>query len=185
MKTDITRVMVDEHQLILRMLALVEANTRLLEQGRLEDLRFYLNAVEFIRNYADRFHHAKEEATLFRALVANGMPEKSSPIEAMLIEHDQGRTFVLAMQAAVEKTLAGATDQLAVIVANAYGYVELLRAHIQKEDEILYPLAERVLPEAVRPAMLTAYRHATESAEASLADRYRRMVESYEAKLAA
>lgn len=185
MKYDITRIMVEEHQLILRMLILVEANTRLLEQGRLEDLRFYFDAVDFIRSFADRFHHAKEEDTLFRALVANGMPENNSPIEAMLIEHDQGRAFVQAMEAAVEKTLAGAADQVPVIAANAYGYVELLRAHIQKEDEILYPLAERVLPETVRPAMQAAYRRATESAEAGLAERYQRLVEAYEARLAA
>ena len=55
MKTDITRVMVEEHRLILRMIALVEANTQLLAEGRFDDYRFYLDAVDFIRNYADGF----------------------------------------------------------------------------------------------------------------------------------
>ncbi|MCM2265930.1 MAG: hemerythrin domain-containing protein, partial [Desulfuromonadales bacterium] len=96
MKTDVTRVMKDEHQLILRMIALVEQNTALLEQGKFRDWRFFLDAVDFIRNYADRFHHAKEEDVLFKALVNNGMPSRQSPIEAMQIEHEQGRAHVRA-----------------------------------------------------------------------------------------
>ena len=68
MKTNITRIMVDEHQLILRVITLVERNTALMEQGRFRDWQFFLDAVDFIRNYADRFHHAKEEDALFPAL---------------------------------------------------------------------------------------------------------------------
>ena len=91
MKSDITQVMVDEHKLILRMITLVEHNTALLEARKFRNWQFYLDAVDFIRNYADRFHHAKEEDVLFAELVKNGMPEKQSPIEAMHMEHDQGR----------------------------------------------------------------------------------------------
>jgi len=185
MKTDITQVMVQEHRLILRMIALVEANTQLLVQGRFDDYQFYLDAVDFIRNYADRFHHAKEEDTLFSALVANGMPEKSSPIEAMLIEHDQGRAFVKALEAGARLALDGASGQVEVIVESARGYAELLRGHIQKEDEILYPLAERILPETVRPAMVAAYQEATSAVDADFTGYYQRLVEKYESQLAA
>jgi hemerythrin-like domain-containing protein len=185
MKTDITQVMVQEHQLILRMIALVEANTQLLAEGRFDDYQFYLDAVDFIRNYADRFHHAKEEDTLFTALIANGMPAKSSPIEAMLIEHDQGRAFVKALEEGARRALEGAADQAAVIVENARGYAELLRGHIQKEDAILYPLAERILPEAVRPDMLRAYQQATSAVASDFTRHYELMVEKYERQLAA
>ena len=68
MKTDVTRVLVEEHQLILRMIALVEANVARMETGRFRDWRFFFDAVDFIRNYADRFHHAKEEDVLFGVL---------------------------------------------------------------------------------------------------------------------
>jgi len=185
MKTDITQVMVQEHRLILRMIALVEANTQLLVQGRFDDYQFYLDAVDFIRNYADRFHHAKEEDTLFSALVANGMPEKSSPIEAMLIEHDQGRAFVKALEAGARLALDGASGQVEVIVESARGYAELLRGHIQKEDEILYPLAERILPEEVRPDMIRAYQRATSAVSTDFIRHYEQLVEKYESRLAA
>jgi len=184
MKTNVTRVLSDEHQLILRMIALVERNTALMEQGKFRDWQFFLDAVDFIRNYADRFHHAKEEDVLFVALVDNGMPEKQSPIEAMHMEHDQGRAFVRALEAAAEKALAGEPGQLPVIAENAKGYAALLREHIDKEDNILYPLAERVLPETIRHDMVQAYGRA-EAKTPGLEEKYRRLVEKYERQAAA
>jgi hemerythrin-like domain-containing protein len=184
MKTDVTRVMVEEHKLILRMVALLEKNTELLEKGRFRDWNFFLDAVDFIRHYADRFHHAKEEDVLFRALVANGMPEQNSPVAAMLMGHDQGRAHVCAMEDAAGRALEGETGQAALIIEHARGYVAMIREHIDKEDHILYPLAERVLPEEVRPAMVAAYRQA-EGACSGLEERYQRLVEEYETRSAA
>lgn len=179
MKTDVTKVMVDEHQLILRMITLVEKNTALLEQGRFRNWQFYLDAVDFIRNYADRFHHAKEEDVLFVELIANGMPDKQSPIEAMHMEHEQGRAHVRAMAEAAQKALDGEPGQEAIIIEHAKGYAALLRGHIDKEDNILYPLAERVLPVGVRERMLAAYA-AAEAKTPQLEQRYREVVEEYE-----
>jgi hemerythrin-like domain-containing protein len=184
MKTDVTAVMVEEHKLILRMIALVEANTRRLEVGRFDEWDFYLDAVDFIRNYADRFHHAKEEDVLFQALVANGMPAQNSPVAAMLMAHDQGRAYVRGMEEGATTALAGDRAQVAEIVRNAYGYIALLRDHIDKEDNILYKLAERILPEEARPAMVAAY-HAAEANNPELEEKYRRMVAEWEAKIAA
>ena len=178
---DVTAVMVEEHRLILRMVALVERNAAAVEQGSFTDWRFFLDAVDFIRHYADRFHHAKEEDVLFVALVHNGMPEKRSPIEAMLTEHDQGRAFVLALEAAAMAALDGVTGQSAAIARAGRGWAELLRGHIQKEDEILYPLAERVLPPEVRPVLVAAYEAA--AGDGSLEAHYRALVERWERML--
>lgn len=184
MKTDITQVMVREHQLILRMIALLEQNVALMEQGRFRNWQFFLDAVDFIRNYADRFHHAKEEDVLFVELISNGMPEKQSPIEAMHMEHDQGRAFVRSMAEAAEQAVAGEPGQIAIIAENARGYITLLREHIEKEDSILYPLAERILPETVRPRMVNAYAQA-ENQTPGLEEKYRLLVEEYERQAAA
>lgn len=184
MKTDITRVMVEEHQLILRMITLVEQSVAALEQGRFHNWQFYLDAVDFIRNYADRFHHAKEEDVLFVALVNNGMPAKQSPIEAMQLEHEQGRRHVRSLADAARLALAGDPGQIPAIATHARGYAQLLRGHIDKEDSILYPLAERILPEAVRPAMLAGYARA-EAGTPGLDRHYRELVAAYELQLAA
>ena len=181
MKTNVTKVMVDEHQLILRMISLVEHNTALLEEGKFRNWQFYLDAVDFIRNYADSFHHAKEEDVLFVALIKNGMPEKQSPIEAMHMEHDEGRAHVRAIEEAAQKALDGETGQAAIVAKHAKGYAVLLRGHIEKENDILYPLAERILPEDVRSNMLTEYETA-EAKTPGLEEKYINLVKSYEAQ---
>jgi hemerythrin-like domain-containing protein len=180
MKEDITQRLKDEHQLILRMLALLEKNALASEEGSFSDYRFYLDGVDFIRNYADRFHHAKEEDILFEALIENGMPRANSPVAAMLMEHDQGRAFVRGMEEAATRALNGEADQVAAIVSNARGYLELLREHISKEDEILYPLAERVIPAEMRGSIVEGYQKAEEKAAQGLEAHYRAVVEGYE-----
>lgn len=180
MKTNISQALVDEHKLILRMIALLEKNAALTATCKYSNWQFYLDGVDFIRNYADRFHHAKEEDVLFEALVANGMPRKNSPIEAMLMEHDQGRAYVGAMEKAAQAALAGQSGQEGTIAENALAYASLLREHISKEDDILYPLAERVLPEEVREGILKGYQAAEAKTAADFTRHYTAVVESYE-----
>lgn len=177
--TNITQVMVEEHRLILRMVALLEQNVALAQTGRFRHWQFFFDAIDFIRNYADRFHHAKEEEILFTSLVANGMPAKQSPIEAMLIAHDQGRACVRGMKAAAQRAQAGELGQIPLLAEHAAAYITLIRDHIAKEDQILYPLAERVLPEAKRPALVAAYA-AAGARMADLEAKYLALVESYE-----
>jgi len=180
MKTDITQALVDEHRLILRMIALLEKNAPRTAAADYRNWQFYLDGVDFIRKYADRFHHAKEEDVLFDALVKNGMPRENSPVAAMLMEHDQGRAFVLAMETAAREALDGLAGREAAIAENALAYAALLRDHIAKEDDILYPLAERVIPEAMRPEIVAGYQQAEAAADAGFSERYRQIIERYE-----
>jgi hemerythrin-like domain-containing protein len=183
MKRDITQTLIQEHRLILRMLAILEQKAELTVRGADDDYRFYLTAVDFIRNYADRFHHAKEEDVLFEALVNNGMPRANSPVAAMLLEHDQGRAFVKALEEAATEAQAGQPGRDRDIAANALGYVNLLREHISREDGILYPLAERVIPEGLRDGIIAGYRQAGERTPAGFEDHCRQIVEQYEADM--
>ena len=180
MKTDITTALVDEHRLILRMIALLEKNARRTAEGAYNNWQFYLDGVDFIRNYADRFHHAKEEDVLFEALVKNGMPRKNSPVAAMLMEHDLGRNYVKAMESAALAALAGTPGLEGQITENALAYATLLKEHISKEDEILYPLAERVIPETMREAVVEGYQAAENNAPADFTIHYQTVVQSYE-----
>src|ERR1035437_6247468 len=183
MKTDISQALVDEHQLILRMIALLEKNAARTAAGAYSNWHFYIDGVDFIRNYADRFHHAKEEDVLFEALVKNGMPREHSPVAAMLMEHDQGRAFVKAMETAALEELSGQTGREQIIADNALAYAALLREHIAKEDEILYPLAERVIPDTMRDDIIAGYAAAEARTAADFTARYAEVVAGYEQEL--
>ena len=180
MATNVTQTLVDEHRLILRMIALLEQNAPRTAAGQYTNWQFYLDGIDFIRQYADRFHHAKEEDVLFEALVANGMPREHSPVAAMLMEHDQGRAFVKGLEEAVREAQAGRTGSYQAIADNALGYADLLKDHIAKEDGVLYPLAERVLPEEMRQGILQGYQTAELQAPESFGRHYQSVVELYE-----
>jgi len=180
MKVDITKALVEEHRLVLRMISLLEKNAPLTAEGNYRNWQFYLDGIDFIRQYADRFHHAKEEDVLFKALIDNGMPKEHSPVAAMLMEHDQGRSFVRAMESAVHEAQAGRTDTYQAIADNALGYAALLRDHISKEDDILYPLAECVIPETMRTGIQQGYQTAEVQVSKEFGERYQAIVTKYE-----
>lgn len=179
-KKNITQTLVNEHRLILRMITLLERNAPRTAEGEYTNWQFYLDGIDFIRTYSDRFHHAKEEDILFEALVTNGMPRENSPIAAMLMEHDQGRAFVKAIDTAVNNALHGNAGQGAIIAENALAYAVLLREHIEKEDDILYPLAERIIPDSMRDDIIAGYAAAEARTAADLTDHYEAVVVGYE-----
>jgi len=107
--------------------------------------------VTFIREFADACHHGKEEDILFAAMVEAGFSRQSGPIAVMLMEHDLGRTHVRALAGLSAQEAAWSVEDRQRLGEAAHGYADLLRAHIHKEDAILYPMAEqRLPPEALR-----------------------------------
>lgn len=179
-KKNITGALVSEHRLILRMITLLERNAPRTAAGTYCNWQFYLDGVDFIRTYADRFHHAKEEDVLFEALVTNGMPREHSPVAAMLMEHDQGRAFVKTMETGARAALEGHEGMERIIADNALAYAALLREHIAKEDEILYPLAERVIPDTMRDDIIAGYAAAEARTASDFTARYEAVVAGYE-----
>ncbi|OPZ82941.1 MAG: Hemerythrin HHE cation binding domain protein [bacterium ADurb.Bin429] len=142
-----------DHEGILVMLSVLERLADDLHAGRAVNLDHLEQILDFLRTFADTCHHGKEEDLLFPALGRAGLPAEGGPVGVMLLEHTQGRAYIRGMMDALEALRAGkggATD----FARNAYGYVELLRAHIDKENDILFVMAERILPPAVH-AQLT------------------------------
>jgi len=140
-----TNVLKEEHRGVERMLNIVEEATKRLEAGRDVPTDLFPSAVDFFRGFTDGCHHAKEEEKLFPAMEQRGVPKAGGPIGVMLMEHDQGRTFVRAMAEAAGRYAQGDKSAVPALIQNGRGYVTLLRQHIMKEDNILFPLANQVL----------------------------------------
>lgn len=103
--------------------------------------------IEFIKVFADKCHHGKEEEILFPAMEAAGLPKEEGPVAVMLMEHDMGRGFVRAMSQARDDYKNGQAEAMFQVIENGRNYIGLLREHIDKEDSILYPIAEMHIPE--------------------------------------
>lgn len=179
----LTQELVEEHKLIKRMINILESAVKKLEKGETVDLVMFEEAADFIRNFADKFHHAKEEEILFKEAVKKGMPEKDSPIEAMLIEHDQGRNFVKGIIKATDRVKNGNKKAAKEIIENTKGYIELLKEHIDKEDNILYPLTERMFTENEKDKLLDRFKEANQKKGGeTTVKKYRDMVIDFETK---
>jgi hemerythrin-like domain-containing protein len=142
-----TDILMDEHRVIERVLTALEKAAGRLESGQTRP-GFFVDAAEFIKGFADGCHHKKEEGVLFVAMVAHGVPDRGGPVGVMLAEHEQGRVFTRAMHAAVQEWEAGDPLARSEVARNALGYIALLRQHIFKEDNVLFPMANRVIPPA-------------------------------------
>lgn len=149
-----TQILKDEHRVIERVLAVLRRAAGRLESGEKVDPSVFERAIDFVRNFADRYHHAKEEDALFTTLAAHGIPAQQGPIGVMLMEHDQGRAHVRGMAEALERYKAGDDSARAALAEHARGYADLLSAHIYKEDNILYPMGDRVMPATVQAELL-------------------------------
>lgn len=115
------------------------------------DTEDFLAIVDFIKNYADKHHHGKEEDMLF-ADMSNELGEaiKVGPVQGMLIEHDMGRRFVKLLEEAIKRYQAGDKGAKVDIIANAIGYAHLLNDHIDKENNVLYQFALRQLKDETK-----------------------------------
>jgi hemerythrin-like domain-containing protein len=139
-----TQILVEEHTLILQALDALERKIAQVESGAPADPAYFQKAVEFLRTFADKCHHGKEEHLLFKTMVERGFPREAGPIAVMLHEHDVGRAFVRGIaEAAASPALDGAAIRR--IIENGRGFVQLLRAHIDKENSILFPMADNLL----------------------------------------
>lgn len=137
--------LVREHEIIERVLDVLEREARAVTEGAAIDADFFRDAIGFVRQFADGIHHQKEEQVLFPALCEAGMPKDGGPVGVMLFEHDEGRSHIRAMEASLAPAANGDAAARRRVIHEALAYVALLRAHIQKENMILFPMAERVL----------------------------------------
>jgi hemerythrin-like domain-containing protein len=133
-----------EHQHILRALGVLDVLARSAERGDPVPSGPVAALVDFFAGFAAVRHHAKEEEGLFPALEARGFPRHGGPLVVMLMEHDDGRALLRALDRSAADA-GGTADARARFAAAARAYGDLVREHVQKEDEILLPLAERAL----------------------------------------
>jgi hemerythrin-like domain-containing protein len=140
-----TEILKEEHQAIKRVLAVLQQAARDISNGKQHAPEVFEQAVDFIRNFADKCHHMKEEDILFKEMEKKGIPVQGGPIGVMLLEHEKGRVLVRAMAEAIPGYAQGVAQARMALADHLRGYANLLAQHIDKEDNILYPMANQRL----------------------------------------
>ena len=126
--------LVDEHTLIKRWVAMIPEVIKNLDVESEEGRQLVIDGIEFIRSYADKYHHAKEEDILLKY-----SDENLDIIKTIYEDHENARAHVKAMLEGLDKKDKEAVSE------HLNAYQELLTEHIKKEDEILYPWMDRNL----------------------------------------
>lgn len=134
-----------EHRVIEQVLDSLEAFIDGLRPGGGTDRNLVAEYAEFFREFADRCHHGKEEERLFTLLGEHGLSSQAGPVAVMLHEHDLGRSHVRAFSEVGSGSGPLTAEEVGTVSSHAAEFIPLLRQHIQKEDGVLFPLAERVL----------------------------------------
>jgi hemerythrin-like domain-containing protein len=137
--------LVQEHMAIKVMLSIMSKIAENIRNEKSVDTNDIESIVDFLKTFADKCHHGKEENALFPALVESGIPKEGGPIGVMLHEHIIGREYIKEISTKTEQFKSGNSQTLQLIADSLLSYINLLQTHIQKEENILFPMAEKVL----------------------------------------
>lgn len=142
-----TQILKDEHRLILQVLEAIEERSGASQEAD-DGSDWMSDAIEFIEVFVEGAHFHKEESELFPRMEAGGVAEEGGPIGRMLHEHGMLRQQMQTIEAA--ETVAQASEALA-------NYAAKLRAHIGKENDFLFWMADHVLDPADNDRLVSAF----------------------------
>ena len=133
-----------EHRLIERMVNLLNEELKQMADSNKVRVEFLMVAIDFIRTYADRTHHGKEEDILFRELAKKRLtPEHEKTMNALIEEHASARRMTTNLANAKDSYVKGNAGSLKDIVAFIRELVDFYPQHIEKEDKhFFYPCLE-------------------------------------------
>jgi hemerythrin-like domain-containing protein len=139
-----TQELIEDHRVVQIVLRALDRQSAEAERTRTVPVEFLRTLVAFSRAFLDRCHHGKEEGCLFPCLERKGIPRDGGPIEVMLQEHEKGRTLVREIAGRLDLYERGAATEDGVLDL-CREFSELINAHIEKENEMLFPMGDSVM----------------------------------------
>lgn len=151
-----TQQLRNEHEGIKVMLNILEQVCQQLQKDGNLNKEHFDGVLEFLKVFVDKCHHGKEEDLLFPALIKAGMP-KDGPVAVMLMEHQMGRNYIKAIADAYFVFVKGDKNSTTAIIQNTMAYISLLRNHIEKENNILFVMADNALSEKTQDELFEGF----------------------------
>lgn len=178
-------LLVKEHENIKRMAVVMRsASLHLLNGGEL-DVSDFDQMVDFVRNYADKHHHMKEETILFEHMKKElGQVAEKLITHGMMVEHDLGRLYMMELDQALRTyEQSKSQDAKLDVIANTTGYTYLINRHIDKENSVVFTFGEKNLSEDVRKLVDDKTQTMEDNATAEgVQDKYLNMLSELEIK---
>ena len=167
-----------EHRLIERMISIIQDVLAQIESTQKVDPVFVDTAVDFIRTYADRTHHGKEEDILFRDLSKRALSAKDQQVMKELIEdHVFARRTTKALVESNTRYRNGDKSALGDIADKLRTHAQFYPKHIEKEDKVFFPASRAYFTDEEDQAMLAEF---WEFDRRMIHEKYRSVVEELE-----
>lgn len=156
-----TQQLKEEHESIQLMCNVMEKISTGIGSGNELNTGHYDKIIDYINGFTDKCHHGKEEDILVPAMLDHGIPNDSGPIAILLnlnIEHQLCRSHIKILDSALNKFKKGNKQAVNSIISSSRNYVELIRKHIDKENRILFLMADKILNEATQLKLFDAFK---------------------------
>jgi hemerythrin-like domain-containing protein len=150
-------ILEQEHRVIEMVVAAASGIADTIEGGQTVGAAALHDVVDFMRNFADKCHHGKEEELLFPALMDKGVLPSGCPLGVLLADHKKGRATVGRLADAIDGYAAGDADAKVTVVESLRAIVDLYPGHIWKEDYLLFPMTNKILSNDEREALLPKF----------------------------
>lgn len=168
-------VLVDEHKNIVRYYVFLRKICCDIMEGAKVDVELLRQCVDFGRNYADKYHHGKEEEILFKIMIEQSGDVGQKLIRnGMLVEHDLARFYLDELEHSLNAYESNSgTENKYDIIVSAGSYANLLRRHVEKENKVVYTFAERELsPEELDKVEKLGMERDNEEDQAAIREKY-------------
>ena len=172
-----TEILEAEHHVIQKIVGAMAVLAEGLGAGQEPPVETLRNIVEFMRTFADKCHHGKEEIHLFPFLEKRGVPARGCPIGVLIHEHELGRTLVGQLAQATETYASGNVSARDSVTETLRGLMELYPSHIWKEEYLLFPMSNKVLGAADQQELIAKFADVEAVVGRDVHERFERMAE--------
>jgi hemerythrin-like domain-containing protein len=178
----ITEILIDEHKDIIELLNIMSKIARNIKSNDV----FYTSDVEdiidFLKFFIDRNHHGKEEI-LFPTIISPEIKEENESLNEILYEHTLARNYLKDIYSCVENCKIGNAFSGELLADSLTNYVVLIKEHIQKEEKVIFPMAEEVLSSAKQNEIYGQFeRLESKLLTKDFRDHYHKLLENLQAK---
>jgi hemerythrin-like domain-containing protein len=170
----------EDHELITRMITVLEALNAGLADRRADAAVDLREAIRFVRGFADKCHHGKEERALFPLIAGKNATVARMPVRILTSEHEAGRILISRLENSLSGLEAGDERATAEASEAITLYTTMLRKHIAKEEDIVFPLAQTMITDGEAAALEEQFTAIEAEMGPQAHELYRGIVESLE-----
>ena len=177
-----TKVLEEEHHFIQKVVGAMAVLAETLEAGKEVEEKTLHDIVEFMRTFADKCHHGKEETHLFPALEKKGVPMRGCPLGILIAEHQKGRDLVKQLAEATDSYANGTTSAREALLKSLHGLTKIYPNHIWKEEYLAFPMADKILSSEEQRELYEKFEIVEKEIGLDVHQRFERFAEELERK---